>query len=205
MDTYFSFEAMIRGYHVYKDVWDSEIGERLSCQVERDNRHNIHAVAVVKSSNVVSHLPWKISLICSLFLGRSGSSIECEVIANRRYSQNLPQGGLEIPCIVYFCGNSPKCIDSAMKAEKLIRIALDGGMQIGKPGSPSAAITVPDEAFNSVERSSSCVKKGCIVLAFTERDEITMGFIAFQPLPNLLRIPFHKSISHEVFHCLINA
>ena len=175
MDTYFSFEAMIRGYHVYKDVWDSEIGERLSCQVERNNRHDTHAVAVVKSSKVVGHLPQKISLICSLFLGRSGSSIECEVIANRRYSQDLPQGGLEIPCIVFFRGNSPKCKDSALKAEKLIRIALDGGMQTEKPGSPSAAITVPDEASTGVERSSFWVKKGCIVLSFTERDEITMG------------------------------
>ena len=115
MHTYFSFEAMIRGYHVYKDVWDSEIGERLSCQVKRNNRHNTRAVAVVKSSKVVGHLPWKISLIFSLFLGQSGSSIECKVIANRRYSQDLPQGGLEIPCILYFRGNFPKCKDSAMK------------------------------------------------------------------------------------------
>ena len=62
-----------------------------------------------------------------------------------------------------------------MKAEKLIEIALDGAMQIGKSGSPSAAITVPDETSTSVEISSFWVKKGCIVLSFTERDEITMG------------------------------
>ena len=47
-------------------------------------------------------------------------------------------------------------------------------MQIRKPCSPSAAITVPDEASTSVERSF-WVKKGCIVHSFTERDEITMG------------------------------
>ena len=130
MDTYFSFEAMIRGYYIYKDVWDSEIGERLSCQVERNNRHNTHAVAVIKSSNVVGHLPRKISLICSLFLRRSGSFIECEVIANRRYSHDLPQGGLEFPCVVHFRGSSPKCKDTAKKAEKLVRIALGTEMKL---------------------------------------------------------------------------
>ena len=129
-------------------------------------------MAVIKSSNIVGHLPRKISLICSLFLGRSGSSIECEVIGNRRYSHDLPHGGVEIPCIVYFRGNSPKCKDSAMNAEKLIRIAFNGEMQFGTPTSPSSAITVPDEACTSVEKSSFWTKRGCIVLLFTERDKI---------------------------------
>ena len=174
MDIYFSFEAMIRGYHIYKDIWDSEIGERLSCQVERNNRHDTHAVAVIKSNNVVGHLPQKISLICSLFLGRSGTSIECEVIANRRYSHDLLQGGLEIPCIVYFRGSSPKCKDTAKKAEKLVRIALGSEMQIGTSASQAATITVPDKASTSVEKSSFWVKRGCIVLSFAEKDEIRM-------------------------------
>ena len=37
METYFTVDAMIRGYHVYKDVWDSEVGEMLSCEAERNN------------------------------------------------------------------------------------------------------------------------------------------------------------------------
>ena len=31
-----------------------------------------------------------------------GGSITCEVVAVRRYSEDLPQGGLEIPCLMNF-------------------------------------------------------------------------------------------------------
>ncbi len=33
MENYFSVEAMVQGYHVYKEVWDINIGERpLACE-----------------------------------------------------------------------------------------------------------------------------------------------------------------------------
>ena len=48
METYFTVEGMIRGYHVYKDVWNSNIGEMLPCAIERSNRYNPNAIAVMK-------------------------------------------------------------------------------------------------------------------------------------------------------------
>ena len=39
------------------------------------------------------------SLSCSIFLRRSGN-IKCRVIGNRQYSSDLPQGGLELLCIL---------------------------------------------------------------------------------------------------------
>ncbi len=41
--------------------------------------------------------------VCSIFL-RRGGSIHCVVIGGRRYSADLPQGGLEIPCSLHFEG-----------------------------------------------------------------------------------------------------
>ena len=47
------------------------------------------------------------SAICSLFL-RRGGSIVCRTTGSRRYSQDLPQGGLEIPCLLFFSGKPDK-------------------------------------------------------------------------------------------------
>ena len=41
----FSVEAMVRGYHAYKDVWDATIGEQLPCQSEHGNAQDAFAVA----------------------------------------------------------------------------------------------------------------------------------------------------------------
>ena len=62
-----------------------------------------YAVAVMKDAMLVGHLPRKISLICSLFL-RRGGNIKCCVTANRCYSDDLPQGGLQVPCLLVFDG-----------------------------------------------------------------------------------------------------
>ena len=64
---------------------------------------NTIAVAVIRSGLVVGHLPKKISRVCSLFL-RRGGTIYCIVTNTRRYSADLPQGGLEIPCTLHFEG-----------------------------------------------------------------------------------------------------
>ena len=41
--------------------------------------------------------------MCHIFIRRSGE-IRCEVTGPRRYSSDLPQGGLEIPCTLTFTG-----------------------------------------------------------------------------------------------------
>ena len=63
----------------------------------------IYAVAVMKSGQVLGHLPRKVNRVCSIFL-RRGGSISCIVLGGRRYSADLPQGGLEIPCRLLFEG-----------------------------------------------------------------------------------------------------
>lgn len=52
----------------------------------------------------MGNVPRKISALCSTFI-RKGGTISCCVTGSRRYSSDLPQGGLEIPCIIKFVGN----------------------------------------------------------------------------------------------------
>ena len=42
----FTIDSMIRGYHVYKDVWSSFIGEMLYCRRDICNHHDPFAVAI---------------------------------------------------------------------------------------------------------------------------------------------------------------
>ena len=97
----FDVEAVVCGYHRYNDIWDAALGEELECEREVGNQHDIYAVTVLKAGLVVGHVPRKISSVCSVFL-RRGGVIHCIVTGARRYSADLVQGGLEIPCILRF-------------------------------------------------------------------------------------------------------
>ena len=100
----FALNSCVRGYHVYQDLWDATPGETLTCIRERGNRNDVFAVAVQSDGNVVGHVPRHISCICTLFMHRGGE-INCLITGSRRYSRDLPQGGMEIPCKYTFSGN----------------------------------------------------------------------------------------------------
>jgi len=89
----------IHGYHIYQEIWSSSIGEVLPCEREPLNDPDRYAVAVIKDG-VVGHVPRKFSRMCSLFLG----VVYCKVTGERRYSIDLPQGRLEVPCKLLFAG-----------------------------------------------------------------------------------------------------
>ena len=110
-------ETVVRGHHVYKDIWTSFIGEELSCQREDGNVQDMYAVAVIKELRgrkaVVGHLPRQISMVCHLFL-RKGSVIACHVTNSCQYSADLPQGGLEVPCKLIFSTKDKKLFDKSV-------------------------------------------------------------------------------------------
>ena len=87
---------------MYSDIW-----ERTRLPTRSEQCHCRYAVAVVKSGTVVGRLPKKLSRIYSLFI-RIGGVVRCRVAGRRRYSDDLPQGGLEIPCVLILDG---KCKD----------------------------------------------------------------------------------------------
>ena len=100
----FSVESMVRGYHIYKDRWCPHIDEELDYQRERHNYRDPFAASVMKGSVIVGHLPRKIPAICYVFLGKHNSPISCKITVSRKYSQDLPQGGMEVPCTFTFQG-----------------------------------------------------------------------------------------------------
>ena len=104
----------VRCYHVYQKSWEAVIGKELDCKREPSNLKDWYAVAVIRDGNVVGHLPRKFSLACYLFIGRGGR-VRCEVTNKRRYSLDLPQGGLEIPCCLKVSGQ-------AKEVKKLLRV-----------------------------------------------------------------------------------
>ena len=53
-DVSFLVEAVVRGYHKYKDIW---VAIKLLCRREPTNQEDRFAVAVVKDSNVVATYP----------------------------------------------------------------------------------------------------------------------------------------------------
>ena len=107
-------------------------------------------MAVVRSSSApglvpctVGHVPRKSSTICSVFI-RRGGSIRCRVTGSRRYSQDLPQGGLEIPCLLLFDGTEK----DTLKAERLVKAAL--------------VTDVPESTPKStLKRAKSCTGSDC--------------------------------------------
>ena len=67
----FSVQSMIRGYHVYKSIWNpASDGKILPCKREVRNPHNPSSVAVTKGTTgiVVGHVPRLISTICTIFI-----------------------------------------------------------------------------------------------------------------------------------------
>ena len=101
----FTLKSCVRGYHVYKDIWDATIGEELECARESENPADRYAVAMKKDNETVGHVPRTMSRFCALFLEHNGG-ILCTVTGPRRRSVDLPQGGLEVPCTLTFSGDS---------------------------------------------------------------------------------------------------
>ena len=69
----------------------------------------------------VGHVPRKMSAIYSIFI-RHGGTIICVVNGACRYSADLPQGGLEIPCVLRF---TAKTQSEAAKTESLLVFAFN--------------------------------------------------------------------------------
>ena len=111
----FSFESVVRGHHIYKEVWTLFMGETLHCRAESGNIHDLYAIAVERDSEIVGHLPRTISTPCHIFLQRGGS-ITCIIIGARQFSNDLPQGGLEVPCTLNFEG----ALNNIEKIKKLL-------------------------------------------------------------------------------------
>ena len=65
--------CVIRGYCVYKKVWNPTFGEAFVCFAEEENSHDRKAVAVTCAVGYgVGHLPMEISGLCFHFTKHRG-------------------------------------------------------------------------------------------------------------------------------------
>ena len=63
----FTVDSMIRGNHVYKDIWDSRLSEELACRYERNKYpQSFHSCCV----KIRRYIPRTILAACYVFLGR---------------------------------------------------------------------------------------------------------------------------------------
>jgi len=64
----FTIASVVRGYHIYQDIWVPTIDEELSCEREIGNSHDTFAVATRNEIGMVGHIPRFMSHICSVFI-----------------------------------------------------------------------------------------------------------------------------------------
>ena len=132
-------------------------------RLELDNAEDRYAVAVCRVDGiVVSHIPRKISFLCAVFI-RRGSTIQCIVNGDRRYSHDLPKGGMEIPCRLVFSTGEEKDLnkvkrhleDCNMKVNVKVAASpsvcanqelLDNNSTSGTDCMPSTSIMIKEEA-----------------------------------------------------------
>ena len=91
-DAVYFHPSIIRGHHIYKDIWSPRTGEILEAARERGNRHDRHAVSLLKADVIVGHVPRQLSRVLFFFLSHGGK-ITCEVTGRRKFGN-----GLEVPC-----------------------------------------------------------------------------------------------------------
>ena len=79
-------DSCVRCFHVYKDIWTPITGEVFSCKREYGNPMDPYAVAIKRGSEVIGHVPQKISAGCSLFMQRR-EAVTCRIIdSHHQYS-----------------------------------------------------------------------------------------------------------------------
>lgn len=178
----FEIEAMVRGYHIYKDVWSAVIDEEFPCKREDGNRFDPFAVAVCNSDMVIRHVPRKISSVCSLYI-RRGGEIHCRVTGSRRFSADLEQGGLEVPCLLIFQSDNSSY---SLKAKKLLETALGNiatdvmpskKRKLSNKAPEKKGELTADNNHQTSEPTDSVqwVKFGGIELSKADKDEILQG------------------------------
>ena len=101
----FAVESMVRGYHVYQEIWIAAVGEELPCVRETDNHRDQFAVAVARSGVINSRSHPKEIIFDFLHVFETGwYMMNCRITGERRYSEDHSQGGLEVPCILLLRG-----------------------------------------------------------------------------------------------------
>ena len=100
----FSAACCITGYLIYNwTQWTAEIGSILTSESEKRPGALVedkYAIAIISNNQTVGHVPKFLSKLTFCFL-KHGATLTVKVTGERRYSFDLPQGGMDIPAFIY--------------------------------------------------------------------------------------------------------
>ena len=93
-------DTYVKGYHVYKNIWEPTVKKELETEMEPDNVMDKCAVCVKKNPSTVGHLPLvkngKFPKMIFYFL-RADQDAECKVVITDK-EVNLGDGdGMQVP------------------------------------------------------------------------------------------------------------
>ena len=93
------FSAVVRGFHIYSDVWSPHKNEELVCLFEANNLLDMFAIQTCRKDweKIVGHLPREISRPTKCLIDK-GAKITAKLSSIHYQRLPLFQGGLEIPC-----------------------------------------------------------------------------------------------------------
>ena len=101
MITFTLISSCVRGYHVYRDAQNPSVGKTVNCECEGRNVEDPYTVALGEGwCYHWSHPSYH--FMCVHIILRHGGGIQCTVPGSRKYSHDLLQGGLELPCTYRF-------------------------------------------------------------------------------------------------------
>ena len=96
----FQFTAAIRGYHVFRKIWEPVIEEELKCAHEVGNEYDVFSIKTCQGSwKTMGHLPREISRATKFLLDRS-ATVNAKLSSAHYRKSPLFQGVLEIACII---------------------------------------------------------------------------------------------------------
>ena len=102
----YQHKSTVKGFHVYKEIWNPVWGEVLDTRMELENPADKYAVCIEKNGNIVGDLPKRKygrsskKIFFSLRVDECGS---CKVRINKSKAINRGDG-MEIECTLEFIG-----------------------------------------------------------------------------------------------------
>ena len=116
-----SLQAAVRGFHVYKAIWEPKDSEVLACSHEENNLHDPFAIKTCQfnSGKIDGHLPMELSRISKFILDR-GAKIDVKLPETHYRRSPLVQGGLEIPCDLVI--RMPNTMESGELLKKYLKL-----------------------------------------------------------------------------------
>ena len=140
-----SLQATVRGFHVYKAMWEPKDSEELACFHEENNPHDPFAIKTLELSRI------------SKFILDRGAKINVKLPETHYRRSPLVQGGLEIPCdLVIRMPNTMKSAELLKKYLKLFENCYEEPQEIlGTFSSKSVGNIRGNEKNNSLRRKES--------------------------------------------------